>query len=63
MSRNKEIWPIHRSKGQYKPSLREHEHWIYYTKTFTSAILNMFKELKESMSKELERELPCWSNG
>lgn len=50
----KKIWPIHRKKEFQKKLLKDTKIIDLLEKAFKSDILNMFKELMETMFKELK---------
>ena len=55
---NKKVWPIHREKSnQYKIVSKEAQTLDLLDKDFKSAILSMFKQLKENMSKEINKSM------
>lgn len=58
MKRNRKVWSIQRNKSsQQKLPLRKPRCYTYYAKTLNQQSYNMFKDIKETTSKDLKESM------
>ena len=61
MQRKKNVWPIDRRKQPSNVTLSEEVQMLNLLYIFKQAIINTFKELKETMPKELKESMKMMS--